>query len=818
MTSTFVSTAWSEQSPSRPTSPVTGDIGGDDCMPSVRAASFESNASVNGRLATLASAPDGQRDSSGEIQTSTSDMGAGPVADSVLHHIDLWEREVASNSPGQRYMVILAHTMALWVLPILLASAWIATPLDPNGLDDGTVTARYLIFALVWHPVYVAITILTGLELLAAVSPAPGKFSRLAIASLFGLLDAIIMLIVGLWIIDVADPAANDGGAAADVIIADLNDGGGGSSDGGGGGGGGGGDGGTDTALASALEAATTQSDEATLVKWVSIAVMMALAGLLLVLVAAYQVRVARRKRLPRWLHPRDDYVMLLRERKNLRERGPGREPRYAAGATGVTNLGMMVHRDRHGRGTLPRTPVDRVLGASLDGGGSGNNNGEDDGVNDETPAPPIRAQRTPLPGAATVIDLGDIMTNPDQQFENAGKFPEARGKKKSLNSDKLFLHNPHHHQGPIAHAAMHSVSSNGKIETVGAGADTSTIHRSTSSLLPVGVEVGRGAARIATEPCRPMRAASKAPSIPEDADHDDERLRREIKVTAGMVGNLVLLLVSFLYCQVFSNFYFANASDDGRLQVVLSFLFGWPLFFIGNLQKFILGYVERLSTHTQRSAFPAIVCGVEAFYQVFYKFLFVSITSWWVFAVFIGVNLTVQSLQYPVRCSSLWIRLRERVNVYAERQRSGALRFLLIAFGESGTMSAPEYRNLIVAESFFVAMSQRIAIVVFAATLFFLRFSWNRYVYPFGPLDISEDRFVDISRILLALFICEWTASSVIHIVLLHPALGGLDSIRIGGGQMVAARSSTLCILLVTHIIMDTALFRFRYEFAGFP
>jgi hypothetical protein len=377
--------------------------------------------------------------------------------------------------------------------------------------------------------------------------------------------------------------------------------------------------------------------------------------------------------------------------------------------------------------------------------------------------------------------------------------------------------HHSHHHSRAPHHRQVTPVRQH---RAPSKSVDGASIAKKRGSILSVRVD-GSGGGDVQDVCARNLIVLGGGTFLSLDSSSADLHLgdvmRRQFKTMLKVTMLLVSFLVMYVYCQLFSQFYFDQTEGQPTLQIVLSFLFGLPIFLIGNLQKVIASSAER-NAASGSAVTPMIVLSIELFHQVFYKFLFTGITAWSVFAIFMALNLFIQILTFPMRCTETWFALRTRVNGAADAPRRGlpqrVLGWALSALGERGEVSLEDYRTVIAGEYLFTAMAQRISVVVFAMVVNFTRNSYNGGAYPFGKEDIDALQFSQINNIILAMFLCEWLASTVIHISLLLPRFGGFDTIKIGTGTMVANGAAGACSLIALHITMDVILFRNRHTF----
>ena len=258
----------------------------------------------------------------------------------------------------------------------------------------------------------------------------------------------------------------------------------------------------------------------------------------------------------------------------------------------------------------------------------------------------------------------------------------------------------------------------------------------------------------------------------------------------------------TFGYALSFTALYFEVGEDNSRLLLLLSFFFGIPVFIMGNVIVWIADRLDALSPDT-RMIRPAVQFSAETFYATFYRFLFISVTSWPVFASFMGASFALQLVQFPMRTTVAAHRVRLWLQGISHRSR--AVRIFLILCGENAKAPIEVHRAEIATHYYLVAMSQRIAMATFAFAVLFLRSTWNANVFPFNADELSDDRYQQLLDITLAMFLTEWFISALIHI-LLRFATGTDDPIVVGQG-VVSATHTTMCCALMASIVSMSVL-----------
>jgi hypothetical protein len=269
----------------------------------------------------------------------------------------------------------------------------------------------------------------------------------------------------------------------------------------------------------------------------------------------------------------------------------------------------------------------------------------------------------------------------------------------------------------------------------------------------------------------------------------------------------LFLYLVSLCYAQLFSLFFLRYASS-GAVQVLLSFLFGFPLAVIAGLQKKLSEQIDRQCQ--KYSLRPVATFSLEIVREVFNKFLFTGITSWGVFAAWQGVGLATQYYQFVLRLSPTWWGIRGRMRGWVGRRTTAPGKLLghtfLALIGESSRLDQESFKREVVSDFFAACMAQRIAACALPILIVTWRFLWNKDLFGYSERALPAPAYTFLWQLVLAQFIVEWFTSTVLHLSILYKHK--MDSFKIGGAVMCANSSIQCLIVIAARVIMDIIVF----------
>lgn len=294
---------------------------------------------------------------------------------------------------------------------------------------------------------------------------------------------------------------------------------------------------------------------------------------------------------------------------------------------------------------------------------------------------------------------------------------------------------------------------------------------------------------------------------------HDSELSHRSRPITANLgtlyqaILLLFLYLISLYYAQLFSLFFIRYATT-GPVQVILSFLFGFPLAVIAGLQKKLSEQIDRQCG--RYSLRPVATFSLEIVREVFNKFLFTGITSWGVFAAWQGVGLATQFFQYVIRLSPTWWEIRGSMRGWVSRRTTPPGRALghtfLALIGEASRLDQDSFKREVVSDFFAACMAQRIAACALPILIVTWRFLWNKDLFSYSEQALPAPAYTFLWQLVLAQFIVEWFTSTVLHLSILYRHK--MDSFKIGGAVMCANNSIQCLVVIATRIIMDIIVF----------
>ncbi|KNC52606.1 uncharacterized protein AMSG_08469 [Thecamonas trahens ATCC 50062] len=282
-----------------------------------------------------------------------------------------------------------------------------------------------------------------------------------------------------------------------------------------------------------------------------------------------------------------------------------------------------------------------------------------------------------------------------------------------------------------------------------------------------------------------------------------EQWFRAVIIVAAAMIG---MPIWSMTFVSIFRELGTSQTWQIG-LGLAYNFTF-YPLYWllVGQARRvdaFSRVFAPHFGWSRPRQIRPLAVWAATLFPLLFYRILFTTVTSTTTFLIFQLVNTTQEVALYPLRMTSLYLRLRLRLReLLLSWNRPGVV---LLRFINRGLFVPAEvYRHKTGVEYFFVAQAQRMSLISFGCFLFLLHNTGNSAAYPYQRNQETYDRLVTFVWIMLAL---EWSGSTLVWAIMRFSSMAH-DCVLSGAQWTLRGSSMTTALLYAVFGLHNVYLF----------